>query len=343
MVREGEVVGEGFHERVGEGHAERNALRGVPPERSAGAVLYVTLEPCSHVGRTPPCTDVVLDSRVARVVACHADPNPEVSGKGFQRLRDAGVEVEVGLLAEEACRENLPFMVGHLEGRPSVTLKWAMSLDGKIATASGESQWISSPAGRQWALELREEHDAILVGSGTVLADRPRLDRRVGLAPGPITKVVLDRRGRTPVETPLFESPGPVVVFSTPEGERALAARGVTSGGNADVVALEPFALESVLRELHARNVRSVLVEGGGEILQAFRAEQLFDSVEVCCAPKLIGGRSAPGPLGGAGVEALVDSEVVERLTARSVGDDLILSGVRRGAIGRLLEAVECG
>ncbi len=232
LVRDGRVVGEGFHRRPGEPHAEILALAGAG-ERARGATLFVNLEPCSHHGRTPPCADALVAAGIARVVACHRDPDPRVSGRGFDLLRQAGIAVEVGASADAAVELNFRFLVNRVLSRPQVTLKWAMSLDGKIATVAGESQWISGTAARRWALALREEHDAILVGVGTVLADDPRLDRRLGRAGGPILRVVLDRRLRTPLAAKLFEVPGPVVIYS--ESRDAARFREL-SGRGAEVV-----------------------------------------------------------------------------------------------------------
>ncbi|MYF95706.1 MAG: bifunctional diaminohydroxyphosphoribosylaminopyrimidine deaminase/5-amino-6-(5-phosphoribosylamino)uracil reductase RibD, partial [Holophagales bacterium] len=193
----GEIVGEGWHRRAGGEHAEATALA-VAGNAALDGTLYVTLEPCNHHGRTPPCADRVIESGVKRVVFAHRDPNPEVTGGGGDRLRAVGVRVEGGLLAGQAVELNVPFLTRVLHRRPAVTLKWAMSLDGRIATATGDSQWISSEEGRKWALDQREEHQAIVVGSGTALADDPRLNRRLGRAEGPILRVVLDRRLRLP-------------------------------------------------------------------------------------------------------------------------------------------------
>jgi diaminohydroxyphosphoribosylaminopyrimidine deaminase / 5-amino-6-(5-phosphoribosylamino)uracil reductase len=332
----GEVVGRGWHRQVGGPHAEVFALAEAG-ERARGATLYVTLEPCSHFGRTPPCADAVLAAGIARVVACHGDPNPQVAGQGFERLRRGGVKVEVGPLAREAVALNLPFLVPAILGRPAVTLKWAMSLDGRIATATGESQWISAPAGRQWALALREEHDALLVGSGTVLADDPLLNRRLGLAAGPGVRVVLDRRLRTPPSARLFTVQGLVLLYteSADEGRRrALAERGAT------VVRLPTVDPAPVLADLHQRGVRSVLIEGGAEVLGSFVASGLFDRVGVDCAPLLIGGRAAPGPVGGEGFAALATAARLEGFTAHRRGGDLLLSGYRRGGADELLARV---
>jgi diaminohydroxyphosphoribosylaminopyrimidine deaminase / 5-amino-6-(5-phosphoribosylamino)uracil reductase len=332
----GSIVGSGWHRQVGGPHAEVEALREAG-DRARGATLYVTLEPCSHFGRTPPCVDAVLAAGIARVVACHGDPDPRVSGRGFAKLREAGVEVETGILAEEAVRLNLRFLIAATLHRPAVTLKWAMSLDGRIATAAGKSQWISSPAGRQWALALREEHDALLVGSGTVLADDPRLDRRLRLATGPNVRVVLDRRLRTPPEARLFQVPGPVLIYA--ETEDAARRQALEEKGS-EVVLLPVVEPAAVLADLYRRSVRSVLVEGGGEIHASFVGSGCFDRVMVDCAPLLLGGRTAPGPLGGSGFAELAEAARLDDLTARTRGGDLILTGYRKGCLPELCKSV---
>ena len=321
---------------MGGPHAEAEALAQAG-ERARGATLYVTLEPCAHHGRTPPCADAVVAAGVARVVACHGDPDPRVGGRGFARLREAGIEVEVGILAEEAVRLNLQFLVAATLRRPAVTLKWAMSLDGKIATVTGASHWISSPRARRWSLALREEHDAILVGSGTVLADDPRLDRRLKLAAGPNLRVVLDRRLRTPPEAALFTVPGPVLLYTESmdrERTEALAAQG------AEVTRLPAVEPGTVLADLYQHGVRSVLVEGGGEVHASFVAAGLYDRVMVDCAPLLIGGKEAPTPLGGEGFQVLASAARLEDLEVRRRGGDLLISGYRQGCLPSLLTSV---
>ena len=251
LVRDGRVVGEGFHRRAGEPHAETLALSAAG-ELARGATLYINLEPCCHQGRTPPCADALVRAGIGRVVACHRDPDIRVAGRGFERLRAAGIVVEVGELAQAAAELNLRFLVNRVLSRVQVTLKWAMSLDGRIATAAGESQWISGTAARRWALALRAEHDAIVVGSGTVLADDPRLDRRLGRADGRILRVVLDRRLRTPPAAKLFGVPGPVVIYSeSRDEERAehLRERG------AEVVLLPAVTPVTVIADLGGRGV----------------------------------------------------------------------------------------
>ncbi|MFP3940718.1 MAG: bifunctional diaminohydroxyphosphoribosylaminopyrimidine deaminase/5-amino-6-(5-phosphoribosylamino)uracil reductase RibD, partial [Thermoanaerobaculia bacterium] len=369
VARDGEVVGEGWHRAYGGPHAETVAL-----ERAGagarGATLYVTLEPCAHRGNTGPCAEAVVRAGITRVVACHGDPDPRNAGAGFRRLREAGIAVEVGLLAAEAAELNLAFLVSHVLDRPAVTLKWAMSLDGRIATASGESQWISSPAGRRWALAQRESHDAVLVGSGTALADDPRLDRRLGRAAGPGLRVVLDRRLRLPPAARMLSIPGPVLVYTAaggpgengagtgprgkPAGEpgsdtgpgdgpdpgrRSGAARALERAG-AEVVPLERVEPGAVLADLHRRGVRSVLVEGGAGVAAAFAREGFFDRVAVGCAPLLIGGSEAPGPLGGEGVAALGNAPRLDRLRIRRRGPDIVLTGLRQGCLPDLLRSV---
>ena len=333
MVAGDEVVGEGFHAAAGGPHAETLALRQAG-SRAAGATLYVTLEPCSHFGRTPPCTEALIGAGVARVVACHADPDPRVSGRGFARLREAGIAVEVGPLAERAAVLNLHYLAAKRLGRPGVTLKWAMSLDGKIAAASGESRWISSPRARRWALALREEHDALLVGVGTVLADDPRLNRRLGFAGRPNLRVVLDRRLRLPVGSRLLEEQGPLVVYTEAEpGERWQALE----EAGAEVVRLAAVEPTAVLAELAGRGVQSLLVEGGGEVSAAFVAAGCYDRVLAVVAPKLVGGRAAPSPLGGVGVGLLTEAPVLEGLTVGRLGEDLLMTGYRSGCLRDLL------
>jgi diaminohydroxyphosphoribosylaminopyrimidine deaminase / 5-amino-6-(5-phosphoribosylamino)uracil reductase len=357
VVAAGEVVGSGWHRQVGGPHAEVEALAAAG-ERARGATLYVTLEPCAHHGRTPPCADAVAAAWIARVVACHGDPDPRVAGRGFARLCAAGIEVEVGPLAAAAVRLNLRYLVAATERRPQVTLKWAMSLDGRIATAAGQSQWISSPRARRWALALREEHDATLVGSGTVLADDPRLDRRLGLAGKPGLRVVLDRRLRlaawaaaAPPGAPrrLFTVAGPLLIYTSavtiapPGTAGAAGAAGQLAElpGNVEVVALPAVEPAAVLADLHARGARSVLVEGGAEVLASFAASGLYDRVAAVCAPLLIGGRDAPGPLAGAGAATLAEAPRLDHLQVQHSGCDLIVEAVRQGLLEQLLAGLQ--
>jgi len=342
VVGDGGVVGEGFHAEAGGPHAEVAALAAAGG-RARGATVYVSLEPCAHHGRTPPCTEALLAAGVARVVAIHRDPDPRVAGGGLARLAAAGVEVATaqevgaGALVDEALALNLRYLVPAVLGRPLVTLKWASSLDGRIATRGFDSRWISSPAGRRWALALREEHDAILVGSGTVLADDPRLDRRLGLAHGPragaILRVVLDRRLRLPETARLLAAGGPVLVYTRGGNE---ARRRALEAAGAEVVPLAAARPAVVVADLHRRGVGSLLVEGGGEVHAAFVAAGLFDRVTASLAPLVVGGRTAPGPVGGEGPSRLADAVRLESFTVRRRGPDVVLTALRTGCLREL-------
>jgi diaminohydroxyphosphoribosylaminopyrimidine deaminase/5-amino-6-(5-phosphoribosylamino)uracil reductase len=295
------VVGEGFHARAGGPHAEVVALRDAGA-RSRGATLYVTLEPCAHRGRTPPCAPLVRDSRVARVVAALRDPSPHVAGRGLALLRGAGIAVETGLLAGEAARLAEPFLTGARRGRPFVLLKAALTLDGRIATASGRSRWITDGEQRRQARWLRRLHDAVLVGIGTALADDPLLlpkprTRR------PFVRVVLDSGLRLPARSRLARTATPrtpVVALSCapePSRRRRLEAAGVAVvevAGDEGRVSL-PGALDA----LAARGVTSVMVEGGGEVLGSFLAARVADQVALFRAPLLLGGRGSRPAFGG--------------------------------------------
>ena len=280
------------------------------------------------------------------MVACHRDPDARVSGRGFNRLRAAGIGIEIGALARAAVELNLRFLVNRIFLRPQVTLKWAMSLDGKIATASGESQWISGDAARRWALALRAEHDAILVGVGTVLADDPRLNRRSphrsGRSPevsgAPILRVILDRRLRTPLGAKMFEVPGPVLIYSE-ERDPARAERLRERG--AEVALLPEVTPVTALADLGGRGVSSLLVEGGREVATAFFQADLYDRLEIAVAARLLAGQMAPGPLGGRGVDRLAGAPAVERLRARKCGPDLVLSGFNSKCLLELFANLE--
>lgn len=305
---QGKVVGEGAHLRYGGPHAETVALAAAGA-LARGGTLVVNLEPCVHYGHTPPCVDAILAAGVSRVVIGTTDPNPQVNGKGVAALRETGVEVVVGV-EEEACRElNHRFLFFMSRGLPYVSLKMALTLDGKIAARGGKSRWITSEASRQAGYALREEMDAVLVGVGTVLADDPRLVRHLGLNPNPrVWRVVLDSRLQTPPTAALFaHDPESVVLFCLQDApsqrRRELEARGakvveVGDDGRGRV------NLHAVLRELASRGVSSVLVEGGGEVHWSFFHEGLARRVYAFVAPMVLGGKEAVPAVGGSGFSA---------------------------------------
>jgi diaminohydroxyphosphoribosylaminopyrimidine deaminase/5-amino-6-(5-phosphoribosylamino)uracil reductase len=301
VVRGGRIAGEGFHARAGGPHAEVAALRQAGP-RARGATVYVTLEPCAHHGRTPPCAPLLVESGAARVVAAMRDPNPLVAGRGLAGLRRAGVVVETGLLSSESARLNERFLTWARRGRPFVLLKAALTLDGRIATASGHSQWLTGHAARRQARWLRRLHDAVLVGVGTALADDPRLLPSPRTA-RPFARIVLDSRLRLPPGSRLARTASPrtpvlVVACSADERRRrALEARGVevvVVSGEGGRVSL-PAALDA----LAARGLTSLMIEGGSEVLGAFLAARLADQVALFRAPLLLGGRGSRPAFGG--------------------------------------------
>ena len=330
VVKAGRIVGEGGHARYGGPHAEVIALRKAGP-KAQGATLYVTLEPCSHYGKTPPCTEAILRAGVGKVVAAMQDPFPRVKGKGFQRLRQAGVAVRTGVLEREArlLNENFIFAVTYF--RPRVILKAAASLDGKIATASGRSRWITSPQARRKAHELRANCDAIMVGSRTALQDNPSLTVRL---PGyrredgwPL-RVVLDSKLLISPHSRLLKGKAKTVVFTSLRAsysrEKALLRRGAA-------VFRVPLrgkmlSLKAVLRALHSLQVRSLLVEGGGEVHASFLKEGLADGVVLFLAPKILGG---PGPswVGGGGIENPNLAPYLKDVRLERAGPDFMLTG----------------
>jgi diaminohydroxyphosphoribosylaminopyrimidine deaminase/5-amino-6-(5-phosphoribosylamino)uracil reductase len=329
MVGDGKLVGEGWHRKFGEAHAEVNALAAAGA-RAAGATLYVTLEPCCHHGKTPPCTDAILRSGIRRVVAAMSDPFPHVSGKGAETLRAADVVVDVGLCAAEARRLNAPYLKLLATDTPYVHAKWAMTLDGKIATRTGDSKWVSNETSRRRVHELRGRMDAVVVGVGTVLADDPLLTAR---PPGPRTptRIVLDSRLRLPLQSRLVQTAreAPTLVATAvrvnPERAIALETCGVevlhlpSSEGRPEATAL--------LHELGRRRFTNVLVEGGGAVLGSFLDARSIDEVHVFVAPKLVGGGAALTPVGGLGVAALAEALPVAEWRVEQLDGDVLLHG----------------
>jgi len=300
IVKSGRVVAQGFHARAGSPHAELIALERAG-ERARGATLYVNLEPCTHQGRTPPCAPRVAAAGLRRVVVALRDPNPLVGGRGLALLRRNGLALTIGVLAAEAAQLNERFLLPFSRRRPFVLLKAALTLDGKIATASGDSKWITGPAARAQARGLRRLQDAVLVGIGTVLADDPLLLPQPGLR-RPFYRVVLDSRFRIPLASRLVQSARrtPLIVVGrnvNAAKRRALLAAGVSvlvQGG-----ASRRVRLPWLMRALLLQGIRSLMVEGGSEVLGAFLAARLFDQVALFRAPLLLGGQDARSAFGG--------------------------------------------
>jgi diaminohydroxyphosphoribosylaminopyrimidine deaminase / 5-amino-6-(5-phosphoribosylamino)uracil reductase len=345
VVSGGEVVGEGWHVRCGGPHAEVNALARAG-DLARGADLYVTLEPCNHLGRTPPCTDAILAAGIARVLFGFSDPDPNVAGGGTARLAAEGVEVVAGVAGERCRRFYEAYTVHRRLGRAHVTLKAAATLDGRIATRTGHSRWVTGPDTRRFVHRLRDRVDAIMVGVGTVLADDPQLTTRLAQGPGhdPV-RVIVDSRARTPAEAHVIRhgSFAETIVAHIRDPAAAAAAARLAGPG---VVALECEAkagrvdLHDLLRRLAARGIVTVLAEGGGELHWSLLEAGLADRMMLFMAPVIVGGRAAVPVVGGEGVEVMSDAISLEELKIHRLGRDLLLEGrpsgpARRGAAGR--------
>jgi diaminohydroxyphosphoribosylaminopyrimidine deaminase/5-amino-6-(5-phosphoribosylamino)uracil reductase len=331
VVRDEHVVGEGWHERYGGPHAEVHALTAAG-EAARGATLYVTLEPCCHHGKTPPCTDAVLRAGIRRAVAALADPFPQVAGRGAAILRAAGLDVEIGLGEAEARRQNAPYLKLLATGHPYVHAKWAMTLDGKIATRTGDSKWISGDASRGLVHQLRGRMDAIVVGIGTALADDPLLTVRPPGARTP-TRIVLDSQARLSAMSRLAatarETPILIVTGGNLAAERAVQLEHVGCSLFALPAEQGRPAVPALLSELGRRRMTNVLIEGGSEVLGSFLDAGAIDEVHVFVAPRLAGGSAARTPVGGHGVDRITDAVTLTNWDVRPVGSDLYIHGWR--------------
>lgn len=333
IVKGGRILGRGYHRGAGLPHAEVEALRQAG-RHALGSTMYVTLEPCDHVGRTPPCCDALIAAGITRVVAAMKDPNPITNGRGIEHLRRAGITVATGVLADEARRLNAPFVKAMTAQVPWVMAKVAQSLDGKIATATGESRWISSRPSRQLAHALRRGVDAILVGANTVRADDPSLTvrtaRRSRRRDRPL-RVIVDSRLRTPLSSRCFASPAsPTTVIATTE--RAVKKQAPYRRRGVDLIVLPPVQgrvpLTRLLQGLLMRyQVQSVLIEGGGEILASAFEERLVDRLVWVVAPLIIGGRTAPTSVGGRGAAQLDQAIHLTNVRVRRLGPDVVVEG----------------
>ena len=355
---DGEVVGEGFYIFAELNHAETIALA-MAGEKARGGTAYVSLEPHAHHGRTPPCTDALIAAGIKRVVAPIEDLNPKVSGKGFAHLRAAGLEVDTGLLAEEATQVNEAYLHYMRTGRPFVHLKFAVSLDGKIATRTGDSRWVTGAESRARVHELRHAYDAILVGAGTVLKDDPLLTDRSGLPRRrPLVRVVLDDKVQLSPASKLARttSEAPVIVVGRSKGGdlsndagrelsqgRDLSEKGgenvsgeTRAGGESvsgeelpgvEILALDPQNLLSVLDALGRRSIQSVLVEGGAAIAGSFIDSRLANKISFFVAPKIIGGSDAPIAVGGKGIQRMAEALDLDRIEVTRHGRDFEVTG----------------
>jgi len=334
IVRNGSIVGEGYHLRAGLPHAEIGALQ-TAGDAANDATLYVTLEPCNHHGRTPPCTEAIIKAGISRVVYAIPDPNPQVIGGGHQRLQQAGIEVIRGVCAEEAQERNRFFLHHSTTGLSYVIAKYAMSLDGKIATHTGHSRWITGPAARKRVHMLRHEVDALLVGIGTVIADNPRLTTRLDyIEPAHPLRVILDSKGRLPLDAQVLSStmPGKTLIATTQAMPREYEKSLTTHNPAIEVIRLPTTPdgrcnISQLLEVLGKRQIQSVLVEGGSTVLGTCFDTKLINEVWAFLAPVIIGGQHAPSPLGGQGIAHMQEALRLTSMTLEYIGEDMLLRG----------------
>lgn len=329
IVKNGKVVGTGYHQKAGGPHAEIHALQAAGPE-ARGGTMYVTLEPCCHYGSTPPCTKAIIQAGIGRVVVAVADPNPQVKGQGIQQLRQAGIEVVTGVMAEEAGLVNEAFFKYITKKTPFCLLKIAMTLDGKIATITGDTRWISGPVSREITHQLRHQYDGIMVGINTVLNDDPQLNTRLpdqeGLDP---IRIILDSRLRLPVEAKVcnLQSKASTIVATTAnhdeERKKQLEEKGVEVlivddiDGKVDIQKLMPL--------LAQRKITSILIEGGASVAAAALQGEIVDKLYWFIAPKIVGGHQAPTPVGDPGIPFLNQAKEFTIKETKFCGEDLLM------------------
>ncbi|QJD82362.1 bifunctional diaminohydroxyphosphoribosylaminopyrimidine deaminase/5-amino-6-(5-phosphoribosylamino)uracil reductase RibD [Cohnella herbarum] len=327
VVKDGRIVGMGAHLKRGEGHAEVLALN-MAGEQAKGATAYVTLEPCSHHGKTPPCCDRLIFEGVARVVVASIDPNPVVAGSGIRRLRDAGIQVEVGVLEAQAVQLNEAFNKFIVTGLPFVTLKTALSLDGRIATRTGHSRWITGAESREAVHTLRHRHNGIMVGAGTVLADDPELTTRLGVPALHPTRIIVDSKLRVPLEARILNEAAPTIVLTTEQANEDKA--GLLREKGAEVWRCgtgERVDLTQAMSKLGGHGIGSILLEGGGVLNGAMLEAGLVDKLMLFYAPILVGGTGAPSAFEYTGPEEMSAALRLKRVTMQAFGDDWCVTG----------------
>ena len=331
VVNNGEIVGMGAHLKAGTEHAEVHAIK-MAGDKAKGATIYVTLEPCSHHGKTPPCADLIINNKLKRVVIACLDPNPLVAGNGVEKLRKANIEVEIGVLEKEALELNKVFFHYIKTKKPFVTLKTATSLDGKIATSTGESKWITGELAREDVQQLRHEHDGILVGIGTVLADNPALTTRRKVGGKNPTRIILDHQLRTPLNAKVVtdgEANTWIITCKTASDSKQTEL--LQLGVKVINVDSEEININELLILLGERGITSLFVEGGSAVNDSFLRSGCINEVITYIAPKLIGGKEAPTSFSGTGVPNLRDALQLSIKEVKQLGDDLKIVSVPKG------------
>lgn len=328
IVKDGTIIGEGYHEKYGEGHAEVNAFKSLKEDPS-GATMYVTLEPCSHYGKTPPCVDKIIQSKIKRVVIGMIDPNPLVSGNGVDKLKRAGIEVKVGVLEDKCKKLNEIFIKYILTKNPFVVLKTAMSLDGKIATRTGESKWITSEKSRLEVHNLRNKLSAIMVGVNTVIKDNPELTCRIENGNDPI-RIIVDSTLKIPMDSKVLQNKDNKTIIATTKRANINSMQELLKK-NIQVIIIEEkngqVDLSELIKKLGELGIDSILLEGGSTLNYSALEENIVDKVMVYIAPKIIGGESSKTPVGGRGIDKLNDAFKLKNIAINILNEDILVEG----------------
>ena len=329
IVKAGKIIGKGYHKKYGDNHAEVNAFENATEDVS-GATLYVTLEPCAHYGKTPPCAKRIVKEGIKKVVIGVLDPNPLVAGKGVNILKDAGIEVVVGVLEEECRKINEVFMKYIKTSRPFVLMKYAMSLDGKISTATGKSKWISCEKSRRDVHKLRNNLSAIMVGINTVIKDNPMLNCRIEGGNDPI-RIIVDSNLRIPLDSKIVNTSNNIstIVATTHKADKDKIK--LLEERNVEVIVAKEkdgrVDITSLIDKLGEKKIDSILLEGGSEINFSCLQEGIVDKVRIYIAPKILGGNNAKGAVGGRGVSEIIDSFNIENIDISTIGSDIVVEG----------------
>ena len=327
VVKDGRIISVGWHRKAGTPHAEVHAIN-MAGELAENATLYVSLEPCSHFGRTPPCVNKIIDAKIKRVVVATVDPNPKVAGRGIKILRDAGITVDVGILEEKARKLNEIFFKWVTKNLPFVTIKFAATLDGKIATVSGQSQWISCEESRNFVHKLRDKNAGIMVGIGTVLADNPSLTARIENGKNPI-RIVADSLARTPLASKIICDGKARTIIAVTENAPSEKIRSLKNCGAEIIFAGDgrKVDLKILMKKLAEQEISSILVEGGGILNFSLLEAGLVDKVIAFIAPKIFGGKNAPAAVTGAGFMNLSDAVQLKNFSVEKIGTDIMIEG----------------
>ncbi|MBU0534476.1 MAG: bifunctional diaminohydroxyphosphoribosylaminopyrimidine deaminase/5-amino-6-(5-phosphoribosylamino)uracil reductase RibD [Candidatus Omnitrophica bacterium] len=345
IVKGNKIIGRGYHKRAGSKHAEILALEsaGKPAHQPAtklagnrkaggktkGATLYINLEPCAHYGKTPPCAPEIIKAGIKRVVIAMPDPNPLVNGKGIKKLKSEGIDVQVGILEQDARKINETYIKYMTKKMPFVVLKWAMSLDGKIATRKGNSKWISGKASREFTQKLRGKFDAVLIGIETLLKDNPQLNTH-GLEIKEPKRIIIDSKGRIPLDCNLLKTKGGQIIITTTDKISKKKIRDLKEKG-AEIIVISSkegrVDLKKLMIELAKREITSILVEGGGTINASFIENALADKFVAFLSPMIIGGKNAISPVEGKGIEKIANAVRIRDLSIRKMGEDVVMEG----------------